>query len=487
MKKIFPTFRLNRLQQAIAASLVLGAVAAGVLFAPSQPEPRSVIVQGDNLTAVAGAVRAVGGAITHELDIIDAVGARLTAHQLETLRARSPGLRIFGNSEVLTSGAPIPDTPYRVQVGAEQLQQQGINGSGVTVAVIDTGMWYSYNDIKWDLNGNNRLVAQYNATTGQLQNAPDKSGHGTHIASVIASTKRSANGKPQGIAPMVKLVSVKAFDPGNTGSNSGTYADVIRGLNWVVTNKSAYNIRVLNLSFGTPPRSHYWQDPLNQAVMKAWKAGIVVVASAGNRGPAPMTVTVPGNVPYVITVGAMSDNWTPNNPNDDVLASFSSAGPTNEGFAKPEVVAPGGHLLGIMDNGNHQIARDHPEWVTPDDRLYTMSGTSQSAAVVSGVVALMLQAQPSLTPNQVKCRLMTTARPAVNASNQLSYSPLQQGAGMINAYDAVGSSASGCANRGLDVTKDLANTAHYGGPINKDAQGRYYQKNPNGLSFFVTS
>ena len=130
MKKIFPTFRLNRLQQAIAASLVLGAVAAGVLFAPSQPEPRSVIVQGDNLTAVAGAVRAVGGEITHELDIIDAVGARLTAHQLETLRARSPGLRIFGNSEVLTSGAPIPDTPYRVQVGAEQLQQQGINGMG---------------------------------------------------------------------------------------------------------------------------------------------------------------------------------------------------------------------------------------------------------------------------------------------------------------------------------------------------------------------
>ena len=451
-----------------ALGLALLGAAAGVQL-PGPAETQALIIQGSDFAAVRSAVAAVGGEITHELDIIDAVGARLTAHQLETLRARSPGLRIFGNAEVLTSGAPIPDTPYRVQVGAEQLQQQGINGSGVTVAVIDTGMWYSYNDIKWDLNGNNRLVAQYNATTGQLQNAPDKSGHGTHIASVIASTKRSANGKPQGIAPMVKLVSVKAFDPGNTGSNSGTYADVIRGLNWVVTNKSAYNIRVLNLSFGTPPRSHYWQDPLNQAVMKAWKAGIVVVASAGNRGPAPMTVTVPGNVPYVITVGAMSDNWTPQNSNDDVLASFSSVGPTNEGFAKPEVVAPGGHLLGIMDDGNHQIAKDHPEWVTPDDRLYTMSGTSQSAAVVSGVVALMLQAQPSLTPDQVKCRLMASARQALAANGALAYSPLQQGAGMVNAYAAVNSSASGCANRGLDITADLANTDALRRP---DQQGR---------------
>ena len=127
---------------------------------------------------------------------------------------------------------------------------------------------------------------------------------------------------------------------------------------------------MLNLSFSAPPRSYYWDDPLNQAVMAAWKAGIVVVASAGNTGPEPMTIGVPGNVPYVITVGAMSDNWTPNNPNDDVLASFSATGPTHDGFVKPEIVAPGGHIIAVMDDGNHLIAEQHPQWVLDDDRLY---------------------------------------------------------------------------------------------------------------------
>ena len=120
----------------------------------------------------------------------------------------------------------------------------------------------------------------------------------------------------------------------------GSYLDVIRGIDWVVAHKDEYNIRVLNLSFSAPPQSYYWDDPLNQAVMQAWQAGIVVVAAAGNGGPDPMTVGVPGNVPYIITVGAMSDNYTPENPADDILASFSAAGPTVEGFVKPEVVAP---------------------------------------------------------------------------------------------------------------------------------------------------
>ena len=119
---------------------------------------------------------------------------------------------------------------------------------------------------------------------------------------------------------------------------------------------------MVNLSFSAPPRSHYWDDPLNQAVMALWQAGIVAVASAGNGGPEPMSIGVPGNVPYVITVGAMSDGVTPDNPTDEFsLASFSAAGPTYEGFVKPEVVAPGGHVLGIANPGN-AIPGQHPEW-----------------------------------------------------------------------------------------------------------------------------
>ena len=132
------------------------------------------------------------------------------------------------------------------------------------------------------------------------------------------------DGLYNGVAPDASLVVVKAFDRDGAGS----YMDVIRGIDWVVPNKDAYDIRVLNLSFSAPPQSYYWDDPLNQAVMRAWEAGIVVVASAGNTGPDPMTVGVPGNVPYVITVGAMTDNYTPDDGTDDVLAAFSAAGPT---------------------------------------------------------------------------------------------------------------------------------------------------------------
>src|SRR6202166_4360616 len=109
----------------------------------------------------------------------------------------------------------------------------------------------------------------------------------------------------------------------------------------MVAHQKQYNIRVVNMSLGAPPESYYWDDPLNQAVMAAWRAGIVVVTAAGNEGPAAMTIDVPGNVPYVITTGAMTDNNTPYNLSDDRLASFSSTGPTYEGFVKPELVAPG--------------------------------------------------------------------------------------------------------------------------------------------------
>jgi serine protease AprX len=201
----------------------------------------------------------------------------------------------------------------------------------------------------------------------------------------------------------------------------------------------------------------------------------VVVASAGNTGPEPITIRVPGNAPYVITVGTVSDNWTPGDPSDDVLASFSAAGPTYDGFVKPELVAAGGgHMLGIMDHGNHKIARDHPEWITTDGRLYVMSGSSQSAAaVVSGVVALILEADPTLSPDDVNCRLMATARPAVHANGHLAYSILQRGAGLVDAFGAVGSLATGCANRGLDVTKDLAGLERCGGLVNQNGDGNY--------------
>ncbi len=270
-----------------------------------------------------------------------------------------------------------------------------------------------------------RVAVQYDAITNTVVSnwAPvstDTTGHGTHVTSLIASSRKKSSGEYFGVAPDVRIISIKAF--GEDGSS--TYATVIRAIDYVVTNKNPLAIRILNLSLGAQARSRYWDDPLNKAVMRAWQSGIVVVVSAGNSGPLPQTVGVPGNVPYVITVGAMTDNYT-TNKNDDRLASFSSTGPTFEGFVKPDLVAPGGHAWGFM--GTYmKIAVDHPTYMNNGD-FFTMSGTSQAAAVVSGVAALVLSEDPSLTPDQVKCRIIASGKPAVNANGTLAYSVFAAG------------------------------------------------------------
>src|SRR5690606_15574296 len=184
-------------------------------------------------------------------------------------------------------------------------------------------------------------------------------------------------------------------------------------------------------------------------------------------------IGVPGNNPYAITVGAVTDRYEPGQPSQYRLASFSAAGPTYEGFVKPEVVAMGGHARGYApDDGT--LAQRFPQWLDTRFPDMTMSGTSQAAAVTSGVVALMLEANPGLTPNNVKCRLMDGARPAVKADGTLAYSVFQQGSGLVNAHDAIYSTASNCANQGLNVVADLAGLQHYGGRANRDENGNYY-------------
>ena len=237
------------------------------------------------------------------------------------------------------------------------------------------------------------------------------------------------------------LVIVKAFD----GDGRGSYMDLIRGIDWVVQNKDAYEIRVLNLSFGAPPRSPYWEDPLNQAVMRAWQAGILVVVSAGNGGPDNMTINVPGNVPYVLTVGAMTDNYTPDDLSDDHPAFFTAAGPTFEGFPKPDLVAPGGHMISIMDPFS-TFAREHPEFHDGGFR-FVMSGSSQAAAVVSGVAALLLETEPGLTPDEVKCRLKATANLATGNEGRLLFSLFHQGSGTIDAARAIAGRRNGLRQR----------------------------------------
>ncbi|MGH9559922.1 MAG: S8 family peptidase, partial [Terracidiphilus sp.] len=402
--------RARELLSSTMISLVSLAAAAAAAPPAAQPADASAgeaasaaryIVQAANVRSARQDTVRVGAKIQQDLEIIHAVSAYLSPRQVAQLRKAS-GVHVFEDRSLTTEGtgllgllSPVTSpvvtllsalttpsdgngellptllyqTNYPMLVGADTLQQAGITGKGITIAVLDSGLWKDPAQ-----NYGSRLLATINVVNGGAGPVTgDGYGHGTHVTSIAAGGAMNLAGNYLSIAPQANVVEVQAFN----GSGAGRYADVIAGMNWIVANKKKYNIRVVNLSFGATPESYYWNDPVDQAVMAAWHAGIVVVAAAGNEGPGPMTIDVPGNVPYVITTGALTDNYTPYNPNDDRLASFSSTGPTYEGFVKPEVVAPGGHIVASMSS-NSYLANIDPGSMILTEQMFTMSGTSMS-------------------------------------------------------------------------------------------------------------
>src|SRR5690606_12656929 len=244
-------------------------------------------------------VTRAGGVITGELDIIRAVGAELDSNELAKLYEMTvDGLRVYDDAAVTSSSATAPpETYYPTQVGAATMHTGGVTGRGVTVAVLDTGLWDQKGPLQQSASGRNpRVLAQYDVILARenpgaypllslnkySRDIDDLNGHGTHVSSIIASSAIASTGRYQGVAPGVNLVSVRALN----SEGMGRYFDVIAGIQWVVNQRFAYDIRVLNLSLSAPVQSYYWDDPLNQAVMAAWSSGIVVVVAAGNDGPA---------------------------------------------------------------------------------------------------------------------------------------------------------------------------------------------------------
>jgi len=453
----------------IAVSLLMGFKAT----ISEDNQLQSYIISAKNFTLLKANLKQLGVTPSHELTIIDSVAVELTQAQLKALQNKQK-IKSSINHKVELSGMAYgqrkwqPRSVVTEQVDATYVHYSGNYGGGVTIGFLDTGL-DQLPGMSTDLNGRDKAWGTYDAINNTVSNYDDEAnGHGTHVASIAINSDFDSNGQIYGVAPNAAHVGIKAFD----AEGKATYADVIRGIDWALQVKDQINLRVLNMSFSGPIRSNYWDDPLNKAVMKAWQAGIVVVASAGNKGSDPMTIGVPGNVPYIITVGAMTDDYTAFNYNDDKVASFSSAGPTPEGFVKPDIIAPGGHISGLM-SFDSQIATEHPEF-HDGGRYFEMSGTSQAAAVVSGVVALLLTDNPALTPDQVKCRLMDGAYQARNDDGSLRYSVFQQGAGLVSAYYALASEATHCANNDLNIAKDLNDEKHYYGPSNINSDGDFY-------------
>ena len=408
--------------------------------------PVIVQMRGD---AVAGekAVADAGGRITRHLPLINGLAASVPAQGITTL-ATAGGVRAITLDRQVNvqagGGSGSPNSVYGKVVRADDTWSRGITGSGVTVAVLDTGIA----DVA-DLAG--RVLPVTDDLTGITTSCMnlsgeagcgDSYGHGTFIAGIIAGDGAASGGKYAGVAPGAKLVSIKVA--GRDGS--ADVSSVIAGIQWAVSFKDRYGIKVLNLSLGTDGTQTYRTDPLNYAVEKAWASGVTVVVAASNRGPDAGTISKPGDDPWVITAGAIDDRGTPG-LGDDSVPNFSSRGPTAaDGLAKPDVVAPGAHIVSLRAPGS-AIDGQFPNYI--GEAYRKGSGTSMATGVVSGTVALMLQADPGMGPDRVKYALAATARGTATDD------PMAVGAGLVNAHDASFGAPAGIANQGLERSNGL--------------------------------
>ena len=292
-------------------------------------------------------------------------------------------------------------------------QELGLDGAGIGIAVIDSGI--AYHDDLADASGPQRVDRFVDFVGGQSMPYDDY-GHGTHVAGIIAGNGYDSDGKRTGIAPAARLIVLKALD----GTGTGRISDVIAAIEYAIENRDALNIRVINLSIASAVYESYETDPLTVAALHAVQAGIVVVAAAGNNGvsPAGFTryggITAPGNAPWVLTVGGSTHMGTTNRA-DDSVALFSSRGPTAvDTAAKPDLVAPSVGIESLAAPGSALYGARTPYLLSgtvPTSSLpyLSMSGTSMASPAVAGTVALMLQANPQMTPNQIKAVLQYTA------------------------------------------------------------------------------
>ena len=427
---------------AAAASAALPAT-AGADSARSQ-----VIVQldgGVSPAAVKAQVRDYGGRVTGDLPIINGFAAKLSDGGAASLQ-RFDGVRaVTKNAAIEPQAINVNElqTAYPASVDAIEAWNRpdsNVTGKGVGVAVIDTGIAGQMKDFEEvGASRTSRVVASA-VTNPHATNARDTYGHGTHVAGIIAGngTERYRSDKLQnryiGVAPEADLISVKVSDD----LGNATVLDVIYGLQFVVDNKAAYNIRVVNLSLESTTPGSYKTDPLNAAVESAWLKGLVVVAASGNRGTAEDAVSyAPGNDPYVISVGGLDDQMSQAD-GDDSRATWSSRGVTQDGFAKPDIHAPGARIVSTLAP-NSAFATMCVTCIVQGEMIRA-GGTSMAAPMVSGAAALLLQKFPNLTPDQVKGVLMGSSRLVNNRFPA------------VDVYAAIKSAAAGnipVANQGL--------------------------------------
>jgi serine protease AprX len=378
------TQAIPRTAALLAAALAMTGVAA--VPASSAAASRVVVmsVSGD-VAGAARAVQAAGGRVLDRLSLIGGVSASLPAGTV-----LAPTFRVVADSSVQVAGGDDERTGavsggVRAALG---LGEPDGEGSGVTVAVVDTGVA----DVA-DLAGRVRHVNVSGAPAG------DAYGHGTFVAGLVAGSGKSSRGAYAGVAPAARILDVKVAD----GTGSTSLVNVLKGLQAVAADKS---VDVVNLSLSSGSPLPYQIDPLSAALEALWRRGITVVVPAGNDGPASGTIASPGTDPVLLTAGGLDAQGTQAR-GDDVVADWSGRGPAPQGVQKPDLVAPGAHVVSLRAAGS-TIDRENPTGRVGEN-YFKGSGTSFSTAATSGAVAALLSRRDQLSPDQVKAVLTDSA------------------------------------------------------------------------------
>jgi serine protease AprX len=403
----------------LIGAAMLAATALGVASQPVQAAPvRAEYIVQFNADVDAATQRTLvsqtGGTVTREAHIINALGAELS-------RSEAGALRRSSAVKGLTLNAPVKSTtlvnfdPNKMATAYNQSAKSSnlwnsATGKGIGVAVIDTGVAGDLPDFRVSQTDTRSRVVASAVVNPYAKIAGDSYGHGTLVAGILAgnsgyrASSDPLRGKYAGAAPDANIVSVKISDE----QGNATVLDAIYGVQFAVDHKAEHNIRVINLSVESDEPQSYKTDPLDAAVEAAWFNGIVVVAAAGNRGNTPGAVGyAPGNDPYVITVGAVDDRAT-KGVTDDLITDWSSRGVTQDGYAKPDIYAPGAHIVANLapDSAFTSLC---PTCIVNGNYIQA-GGTSLSAPIVAGTVAGILEKRATWTPDMVKGALLNTTR-----------------------------------------------------------------------------
>ena len=420
-----PSQRLPKLDASLSASVRAG-----------RSDTKQVIIRttSGGIPAVTKALSANGEAL-RVFSTINALLAKVPVAALEGL-SRNPFVESISSDAVVV--ATQTSTTYSTVRGTLGLPVQSPTGYGVGVAIIDSG-------IETSSEFGSRITAFYDFTkSGNSASPSDEYGHGTHVAGLIAGSGDLSAQHYRGVAPKARLIGLKVLDQNGAGYTS----NVIDAITYATKHKSRLGIDIINLSLGHPILESTATDPLVQAVEAAVRAGIVVVAAAGNVGVSKSTgqpgyagILSPGNAPSAITVGS-AKTFDTNTRMDDRVADYSSRGPTwYDARPKPDVIAPGHGMVSTAAKSS-TLYLNNPS-LRVDDAYLRLNGTSMATAVVSGTVAVVLEASrtafpsaPPLTPNAVKAILQFTALPARDDQG-VPYDVLTQGTGSVNAAGAI--------------------------------------------------